>query len=273
MKKHLYEVFAEKWCNSGTIWIYSDPHFQDLDSYIQRTVLNIKVEDGKKYYQTGDNIWENEDSLRCSMKEFDDLQVKNINSKCGKNDTLIILGDVGDVSYVKRLKAGYKVLIMGNHDKGASNYKRVVNQVWNDKYMLQCPVCHESASYTKTESPYKPSKWTCDHCHTEFKEEIIKLEDNHLFDEVYEGPVMINDRVILSHEPIFSGVQYMFNIHGHVHNRNYKGDGHHLNVCAEVINYTPVNLLNLLRNGLLKDIKSIHRMTIDVAIKHKSKNK
>ena len=33
---------------------------------------------------------------------------------------------------VKKLKAGYKVLIMGNHDAGASNYKRIVKKDFSE---------------------------------------------------------------------------------------------------------------------------------------------
>ena len=80
---------------------------------------------------------------------------------------------------------------------------------------------------------------------------------------------MINDRTILSHEPVFAGVPYFKNIHGHVHKADYKGDEHHLNCCAEAINYEPINLLSLFKKGFLKNIDSIHRMTIDTATARK----
>ena len=90
----LYDKF-DHWQNDGNIWVYSDPHFAD-------------------------------DEMKWLRADYigDDAQVKSINSKVGKHDTLIILGDVGDVSFIKKLR-GYKVLVMGNHDSGASNYKRV----------------------------------------------------------------------------------------------------------------------------------------------------
>ena len=53
----------------------------------------------------------------------DEEQIKRINSKIGKYDTLVILGDVGDIEWVRKIR-GYKVLVMGNHDAGATNYKR-----------------------------------------------------------------------------------------------------------------------------------------------------
>ena len=99
MYKHLYEVFKHWYSTDGVnqnnIWFYSDPHFAD-------------------------------EEMKHLLKNYigDEEQIKRINSKAGKKDTLVILGDIGDIEWVKKLKAGYKVLIMGNHDKGASNYKK-----------------------------------------------------------------------------------------------------------------------------------------------------
>ena len=89
----LYDIFNEKWQNFQTCWMISDTHFDDADM--------------RAYFHTpsGDEI------------------VKKINSKVGKNDMLIILGDVGNLECVKRLR-GYKVLIAGNHDQGLSNFER-----------------------------------------------------------------------------------------------------------------------------------------------------
>jgi calcineurin-like phosphoesterase family protein len=138
-------------------------------------------------------------------------QVASINAKVGKKDTLIILGDIGNIEMVKRLR-GHKVLVMGNHDRGSTLYE-------------EC------------------------------------------FDEVYEGPVFIAERLLLSHEPI--ALPFAFNIHGHDHaGREAEGKAH-LNVCAENIDYTPVNLTRLLKRGLLKDVESIHRVTIDGATARK----
>lgn len=38
------------------------------------------------------------------------------------------------------------------------------------------------------------------------------------FNEIYDGPVMIAPKILLSHEPILS--DYWMNIHGHNHNQN-----------------------------------------------------
>lgn len=187
MKIDLYPCFNHL-KQFNTIWLYSDPHFNDKDV----------------------------DSFRGSYID-DEKQIKSINSKVGKKDVIIILGDIGDIGFVRRIK-GYKILVMGNHDIGKSNYKR----------------------------------------------KVIDEVDNHLFDEVYSGVITLNDKIVLSHEPI--SVQYMFNIHGHDHSHNSFNDELHLNVCAEHINYTPISLNELINKGTFKNVKNIHRATIDKAI-------
>lgn len=232
--KHLYSIFAERWYRGGSIWFYSDPHFGDPEM----------VEIRKNYIS-------------------DDEQVRRINSKVGKNDTLIILGDVGDVEYVKKLR-GYKVLITGNHDKGATTYLRQKRIVPSSDV---CPHCGGAIVCDRVASPNMgPNCRWCEQCGTVVLDTVE--EDNHLFDEVYEGPLMISDRIILTHEPIVLSPQYMFNIHGHDHAHWYTGC-RHLNCCAEHINYTPVSLKEIINNGALKDVESIHRHTIDEAIVRK----
>ena len=94
----LYDIFNH-WCNQ-TVWLYSDPHFGDKE--LAAGVIN---------------------------RPTDEEQIRLINSKVGKKDTLIILGDVGDIECAKKLK-GYKILIAGNHDAGLTNYKDVFNEVY-----------------------------------------------------------------------------------------------------------------------------------------------
>ena len=98
MIQGLYDIFAH-WHVQGTVWLYSDPHFGDKE--LAAGVVN---------------------------RPSDEEQVKMINSKVGKKDTLIILGDVGDIECAKKLK-GYKILIAGNHDAGLTNYKEVFTEV------------------------------------------------------------------------------------------------------------------------------------------------
>lgn len=102
----VYEIFLNEWKDLQTCWIISDTHF-------------------------------GEDDLKggFSCRPSDDDLVKLINSKVGKKDLLIILGDCGDIEYVKKLK-GYKVLIAGNHDKGMSNYKDIFKMVFSGPVMI-----------------------------------------------------------------------------------------------------------------------------------------
>ena len=115
---------------------------------------------------------------------------------------------MGNEKYIKQLKAGYKVLILGNHDRGKSNY----------------------------------------------------TFDN-LFDEVYGGPLFVGEKILLSHEPI--PLPFAVNIHGHCHNGVFKESEKDYNVASDVINWTPVNLCKMIKEGLLSNVDSIHRITID----------
>ena len=83
---------------------------------------------------------------------------------------------------------------------------------------------------------------------------------NHLFDEVYSGPVFINSKIVLSHEPI--SLPFGINIHGHDHSNSYI-DERHMNLCAELIDYTPVSLKTIINSGILNKSMSIHRLTIN----------
>lgn len=228
MKIKLYPCFKH-WLEFNNIWLYSDPHFNDPE------MINLR----KNYIS-------------------DEEQVKRINAKVGKKDLLICLGDVGDISFVSKLRAGYKVLIKGNHDdKGDSYYQReVIERFSNENMTEEDKAAHASAFING-------DKEACD----KIIRKYTKVEDNHLFDEVYSGPVWIAEKILLSHEPI--DIPYAFNIHGHDHSNWYLGENH-LNVCAEHIVYTPVSLIQLVKCGVFSKVENIHRMTIDRAIEKKA---
>ena len=82
----LYEPFR-KWSATGSIYIISDTHFDDVDCKLM------------------DPAW-------IPAQEATDI----LKSKIHRGDSLIHLGDVGDPAYIDQLKC-YKVLITGNHDK------------------------------------------------------------------------------------------------------------------------------------------------------------
>ena len=200
MNIKLYPCFEH--CKQfNNIWIYSDPHFNDPDSQFFR----------KNY-------------------PGDTEQVKRINSKVGRKDLIIFLGDIGDLSFAKQVR-GYKVLVQGNHDVGSSNYQRK----------------QESFVDTNTGKTI--------------------IQDNKLFNEVYEGPIIINEKIILSHE--YLNIPYFYNIYGHHHNKLKSSIG--FNCCAEHLNYTPISLKTIIESGELKRITSIHRITIDSATERKKK--
>lgn len=59
------------------------------------------------------------------------------------------------------------------------------------------------------------------------------------FENVYKHSIIYND-VILSHKPIdIHKLCYYKNVHGHVHTKSLQSD-RHINVSAEVNNYTPI---------------------------------
>ncbi len=180
----VYDSFMERWGQFQTAWIISDLHFGEDD--LKRAFRN---------------------------RPADDELVRRINAKCGRKDLLIVLGDCGDLEYVKKLR-GYKVLVMGNHDCGAMKYKEV-------------------------------------------------------FNEVYEGALIIGEKIILSHEPV--NIPWAFNFHGHNHSGKAHPDKMHMNVCADVLGYVPAHLNSLLHGGIAKHVYTIHRETIDGATERKRK--
>lgn len=182
----LYETF-QSWSYHGAIYIISDTHF------------------GNPQCREIDPWWPSPEAHIALLKKY-----------VTRNDTLIHLGDVGDVRYMDELP-GTKVLIMGNHDRRSD-----------------C-VAH--------------------------------------FQEIFDGPLYIGKKILLSHEPIL--VPGALNIHGHVHNDKASGgkvvwlgpaELAAMNRAANVCGYLPLNLGKAIGHGLLSGIKDVHRITINAAI-------
>ena len=229
MIKGLYKPF-EHW-GKNTCWIISDTHFGDPDLIHPYPDRPTAAE-----------------------------QVKLINSKVGKNDTLIILGDVGNIEWVQQLR-GYKVLVMGNHDAGASNYQRHIFKQKFDKGLFQK---HEALDEIKR--LYSDCAYSIVDSYN-FLDNSPCWEasaDNKLFDEVFSGPIMVSEKLILSHEPV-EELDWCMNIHGHTHDRNIVNDKYHFNVCADGIGYIPINFNKWMKDGHLAKIQSLHRQTINEA--------
>ena len=98
----------------------------------------------------------------------------------------------------------------------------------------------------------------------------MSVDHEALFQEIYEGPLFIASKILLSHEPV-PGLPWCLNIHGHDHNgMEYYTEGcHYLNLAANVCGYTPVNLKQIIKDGILSGISDIHRQTIDRAVLRK----
>lgn len=237
----LYNIFREKWEQYNNVWLMSDTHFND-------------------------------DELAVGAKRAisDEDYVNLINSKVGKKDMIIHLGDVGNIEWVRKIRAGYKVLICGNHDAGASNYKRIIKQEIFD-----------SEKYDKksilAEMREKYPGWKIsvdDDVYFSFKQPFtfyVATADNGLFDEVYGGPIIVAEKLLLSHEPIH-GWDGVFNIHGHVHDPKAKSNAHHFNICPDATNlFEPIPIKKILEGGYLGNVKSQHRATIDNATERKRK--
>ena len=224
----LYEIFNH-WHKVGTLYLYSDPHFGDKD---------------------------------IPNRPTDEEQLARINSKVGKKDTIIILGDCGDTEFIRRIRAQHKILVMGNHDAGKSNYQHII---YRKKFDVN--EYTEQDARQAMEKEYPDCRITVgegyDLSHSPFHYWEV-WADNRLFDEVYEGPLVIGPRLILSHEPV--DVPWAMNLHGHIHELRHKNDERHFNVCAEAIDYTPLNFNKWMKEGHLSHIEDIHRDTIDRAI-------
>ena len=229
----LYDCF-QHWGEKNAVWVISDTHFGDKD--IKKAFPN---------------------------RPSDEELIKNINQKVGKTGTLLLLGDVGDIECARQLK-GYKVLICGNHDVGSSDYKRkIVSEVYDAEEWTKEAVMSEMK---KKYPGYKISVDEQFGFHLPFTR-WVAYADNCLFDEVYTGAIIISKKILLSHEPL--DISWAFNIHGHDH-AGAKRNGH-LNVCADVIGYTPINLNQFLKSGATSKIKTIRRTVIDKATERKKK--
>ena len=101
MLPFLYDKF-KSWSEKGSVYILSDTHFNDDDCKLM------------------DEAW---------LEPSDHINL--INKYVHKNDTLVLLGDVGDISYIDKLKAGYKVLIIGNHDESVTKFSVLKNILHN----------------------------------------------------------------------------------------------------------------------------------------------
>ena len=205
----LYYPF-KKWSENAAVWLYSDPHFGDFESYTFRGLTTDKTKE-----------------------ELDKFQVDRINKFVNKNDTIIFLGDIGDPTPLKKIK-GYKVLITGNHDRGAAFYREYFDEIYtgcltiSDRIILS----HEPIEGCP---PFLFNIHGHDHNGTDFKEYVFRD-----CDAVSSEKMAIN--------ALAAAKQYKLN---------------RFNVCAEWINYKPVALKDIINSGVLSNIPTIHRDYLD----------
>lgn len=94
--------------------------------------------------------------------------------------------------------------------------------------------------------------------------------------DIYDGLVMLNRRIAVSHEPFSPITSIAVNIHGHIHSRNAIVKENEINVCADVVeNGLPIRLKDIVNkseyNSMFKKVKDIHRIVIDRATKKVAK--
>lgn len=206
----LYAPF-KKWSQKGSVWLYSDPHFGDAESYTFRGLLTNKT-----------------------VEELDQYQIDKINKVVLKQDTLIILGDIGNPAPLKKIR-GYKVLITGNHDKGASVYKDYFDEIYTGCLTIteKIILSHEPIENCPL---FLFNIHGHDHNGTDFINYVLKDYDAD----------MPSDKIIEN---------YLETIKIYKLNK--------LNICAEWINYTPVSLKTIITSGVLTNIPTIHRNYLD----------
>lgn len=201
----LYYPF-KKWSENAAVWLYSDPHFGDFESYTFRGLITAKTKE-----------------------ELDKFQVDRINNFVNKNDTIIFLGDIGDPTPLKKIK-GHKVLITGNHDRGAAYYKEYFDEIYtgcltiSDRIILS----HEPIEGCP---PFLFNVHGHDHNGTDFKEYIFR-----------DCAAVSSEKMAIN--ALAAAKQYKLN---------------RFNVCAEWINYQPVALKDIINSGVLSNIPTIHR--------------
>lgn len=240
-KLKLYDEF-NCWQEEGVIWLFSDPHFNDPESKLMNP------------------NWPDADTI-----------VKNINTKVGKNDTLIILGDLGDESYVKKLKGLYKILLTGNHDRGKTNYQRNEDFVALTKeecelYRNDRPTLikelNKKGDFGNFIDLTKDEIYRC--LLDDVDSDVLVYFNNRMFDYVYDGPLFISPKILLSHEPI--NIPFGINIHGHSHmtENGYYNEGKNagINICCDMTNFEPVRLDKLLEGY---KTQTIHEQTVERA--------
>lgn len=236
MLPQLYDKFSS-WSDGGSVWLYSDTHFSDVDCLLM------------------DPTWVSEDK-----------QVKLLNEKIMPSDTFILLGDVGNIEPIERIRARKKILILGNHDKGASQYEAQTHHF----YVIARDKNEAIKALDEKHKGVKDYTVLATKTFIDGQKMYKFTWKEKLFDEVYSGPLFIGQKILLSHEPV--QIDFALNIHGHCHGTpGGQYDKYHYNVCSNRVGFRPVNLKDIIKSGALNKIDDIHRLAINKANERKEK--
>ena len=84
-------------------------------------------------------------------------------------------------------------------------------------------------------------------------DKLAKYKYEEVFDEVYDTPVYLSKRIVLSHIPIPT-TPGVLNVHGHLHGSILNSENH-LNISAMLVNYRPISMkvLDIKMSRLTKD--------------------
>jgi calcineurin-like phosphoesterase family protein len=208
--------------NKDSTYIFSDTHFyhKNIIKYCNRP-------------------WELSDN---GVEQMNIDIFNNIVSTIPNNSVAIDLGDSGmmynikvqklEENLIKSLKDKncYIIHILGNHDKVLSS---------KDNGPLTAYEWFNGLRFSKDKGIYFSG---------------IKC------DIVTEGPIIVNDNIILSHEPVQNVAEPYLNIHGHTHDKSAFSDDptfdkcllkNYFNASLDVIEFKPILLNELLATKYL----------------------
>lgn len=138
MTHKLYPLFNH-WYRGGQVYFYSDPHFAD-------------------------------EEMRFLRADYvgDEEQIERINQKIGRKDTLVILGDIGEKEWLKKIR-GYKILVLGNHDTGVTTYEDYADEVYSGPLMISPKIL---LTHEPVEFPFALNLHGHDHSQRTFQDQL-----------------------------------------------------------------------------------------------------
>lgn len=189
------------------IWFASDHHFNHAN------ILTFKGSDGKLIRPGFESI-----------EHMNEILVARHNAVVGPHDKVYFGGDVGQRSaWLLRRMNGRKRLIMGNHDDLLTKD----DLSCFDKVLSWRFFGHTRKKFVVSHYPLHPMSF------------------------IYRGNTRDEETVLVASGKKPSG--NAFNVHGHIHEKTVflneainLPDKRYLNICVEKLNYTPIEMEDLL---------------------------